>query len=162
MPGSTIKNKLHLSDFVISDTDAVLFCPQGKRPVSRKTTKTAQAVFFSLQDYFDCPNLDSYPVKCGKTSNTLLYTDKDLRLAKRRQKERTSAFIKEYALRSGVEATMSTYDRLTGIIRGLKKVRFSAILKAVGINIFRAARVRKTRMNPRKGVFPQYGVLSQL
>ncbi len=54
-----------------------------------------------------------------------------------------------YAMRSGVEATMSEYDRLTGVkhlrIRGLNKVRFCAILKGIGINIFRAVRVKKAR-----------------
>jgi len=152
MPGSTIKNKLHLSDFVISDSDSVLFCPQGKRPARRKTSKKAHIVGFSLQDCLGCPNRDQCPVKGGKKSNTIRYTDKDLRLAKRRQKERTSGFTKRYALRSGVEATMSEYDRLTGVkhlrVRGLNKVRFCATLKGIGINIFRAARVRKAQTGP--------------
>jgi hypothetical protein len=158
MPGATQKDKLHLSDFVISDTDTVLFCPQGKHPVSRKASKKAHVLGFSLQDCLNCPNQGQCPVKGGKKSNYLRYTNKDLRLAKRRQQERSSDFIEQYALRSGVEATMSEYDRLTGIkhlrVRGLKKVRFSAILKAIGINIFRAARVRKTQMNPRNRGIP--------
>ncbi len=152
MPGSTIKNKIHLSDFVISDCDTVVFCPQGKRPVHRKTSKKAYIVGFSLQDCLGCSNRDQCPVKGGKKSNALRYTDKDLRLAKRRQKERTSGFTQRYSLRSGVEATMSEYDRLTGVkhlrVRGLKKVRFCATLKGIGINIFRAARVRKVQTVP--------------
>jgi hypothetical protein len=153
MPGATRQNKLHLSDFVISD-DIVFFCPSGKHPVSRKTSKKAHVLGFSTQDCLNCSNQSQCPVKGGRKNNYLRYTNKDLRLAKRRQKERSSDFIGQYALRSGVEATMSEYDRLTGIkhlrVRGLKKVRFSAILKAVGINIFRAARVRKAQMNPQK------------
>ena len=42
---------------------------------------------------------------------------------------------------------MSEYDRKTGVkqlrVRGLGNVRFSAVLKAAGINIFRATAVRK-------------------
>ena len=42
-----------------------------------------------------------------------------------------------------MEATMSEYDRRTGAkrlrVRGLKAVRFSATLKALGINLLRAA-----------------------
>lgn len=42
---------------------------------------------------------------------------------------------------------MSQYDRLTGVkhlrVRGLKAVRFCAILKAVGVNLFRATAVRR-------------------
>jgi len=158
MPGSTINNRLHLSDFVISDSNAVVFCPQGKRPVSRKSSKKAHIVGFSPVDCTGCPSQDQCPVKKGKKLNALRYTGKDLRLAKRRQKEKTSGFIERYALRSGVEATMSEYDRLTGIkhlrVRGLKKVRCCAILKAIGINIFRAARVRKAQNRPSRESSP--------
>jgi len=42
---------------------------------------------------------------------------------------------------------MSQYDRLTGVkhlrVRGLKAVRFCAILKAAGVNLFRATAVRR-------------------
>ncbi len=42
---------------------------------------------------------------------------------------------------------MSEYDRRTGVkhlrVRGFKAVRFCATLKAVGVNIFRAAAVRR-------------------
>ena len=48
-----------------------------------------------------------------------------------------------------VDATMSEYDRKTGIkdlhVRGLNKVRFVAVLKAVGINIFRDTLVRQVK-----------------
>jgi|GEM_PF-5900432 len=41
---------------------------------------------------------------------------------------------------------MSSYDRVTGVkrlrVRGLKAVRFCAILKALGVNILRAAAFR--------------------
>lgn len=44
---------------------------------------------------------------------------------------------------------MSEYDRLTGVkhlrVRGLKAVRFCATLKAVGVNLFRATKVRRAR-----------------
>jgi len=44
---------------------------------------------------------------------------------------------------------VAAYDRLTGVkhrrVRGLKSVRFCATLKAVGVNLFRAAAVRRAR-----------------
>ena len=44
---------------------------------------------------------------------------------------------------------MSAYDRRTGVkrlrVRGLKAVRVCATLKAVGVNLFRAAAVRRAR-----------------
>jgi hypothetical protein len=149
MPGSAKKENLHLSDFTISDSGTVLFCPFGKSPVGRKTSKKANLVYFSAQDCTGCPHRSLCPVREGKKRFTLRYTDKDIRLAKRRQKEKSSEFVAQYAMRSGVEATMSEYDRLTGIkhlrVRGLNKVRFCAILKGIGINIFRATRVKVAR-----------------
>jgi len=46
---------------------------------------------------------------------------------------------------------MSLYDRLTGVkalrVRGLKAVRFSAILKAIGVNIHRATAFRMAEID---------------
>jgi hypothetical protein len=52
----------------------------------------------------------------------------------------------KYRYRAGVEATMSEFDRRTGVkhlrVRGMKAVRFAAIMKAIGLNILRASRHR--------------------
>ena len=86
-----------------------------------------------------------------------------MRLAIRRAYEQTEAFKKRYMWRSGIEATISEYDRKTGVkhlrVRGLKAVRFCATLKAAALNIFRAATVRKARNN---GATAQDGVLPAL
>ena len=86
-----------------------------------------------------------------------------MRLAKRRAYEQTEEFKDRYRWRSGVEATMSEYDRRTGVkhlrVRGFKAVRFCATLKAVGVNIFRATAVRKAANN---GKAAHGGVLSAL
>jgi len=51
---------------------------------------------------------------------------------------------------------MSEYDRRTGVkhlrFRGLKAVRFCAVLKAAGLNILRAAAVRKARKKKETGL----------
>ena len=69
-----------------------------------------------------------------------------MRLAKRRANEQTDEFKDQYRWRAGVEATMSQYDRRTGVkhlrVRGFKAVRFCATLKAIGINLFRATAVQ--------------------
>ena len=68
-----------------------------------------------------------------------------MRIVKRRAYEQTDQFKDRYRWRAGVEATMSEYDRRTGVkrlrVRGFKAVRFCVTLKAVGINILRAAAV---------------------
>jgi hypothetical protein len=70
-----------------------------------------------------------------------------LRLAQRRAYEQTEEFKDRYRWRSGIEATMSEYDRRTGVkhlrVRGFKAVRFCATLKAAAVNIFRATAVRR-------------------
>jgi len=70
-----------------------------------------------------------------------------MRLAQRRAYEKTDEFKDHYRWRAGVEATMSEYDRRTGVkhlrVRGFKAVRFCATLKAVGLNIFRATAVQR-------------------
>jgi hypothetical protein len=75
----------------------------------------------------------------------LHFTDKQLRIALRRSEIETEAFKDRYRWRAGVEATMSEYDRRTGVkrlrVRGLKAVRYCATLKALGLNILRAAAV---------------------
>lgn len=60
-----------------------------------------------------------------------------------------------------MEATMSYYDRKTGVkrlrVRGLKAVSFGATLKAIGVNLFRAAAFKNNgtgSKNPLKHVVP--------
>ena len=75
-----------------------------------------------------------------------------MRIAKRRRYEQSAEFKDRYRWRAGVEATMSEYDRRTGVkhlrVRGLEAVRYCATLKALGVNIFRAAAARVASMMP--------------
>ena len=78
-----------------------------------------------------------------------------MRLARRRAYEQTEEFKDRYRWRAGIEATMSEYDRRTGVkqlrIRGLKSVRFCATLKAIGVNIFRATASRMAQSQDNTG-----------
>ena len=94
-------------------------------------------------------------LKEGKKFFYLRFTDKELRLAIRRKLEKSDLFKNRYRLRSGIEATNSEYDRLTGVkhlrVRGFKAVRFCATIKALGINIYRisaAMRAGKQSIQP--------------
>jgi hypothetical protein len=140
-----------LWDFEVSEKGDVVSCPQGHVPVRTKTKKTRHTVAFDSQHCSPCPFQETCPVKQGKKHHYLRYTDKEMRLAMRRAYEKTEEFKDRYRWRSGVEATMSEYDRKTGVkhlrVRGLKSVRFCATLKALGVNIFRAAAVRKAVNN---------------
>ena len=144
------EERLTLTDFEVSEKGKILLCPQGHAPVREKTKKTRHTVTFDSRQCSVCPLQAACPAKRGKRNHYLHYTDKEMRLARRRAYEKTEAFRERYRYRSGIEATMSEYDRRTGVkhlrVRGLKAVRFSATLKALAINIFRAARVHKARI----------------
>ncbi len=144
--GSSQKENIQLSDFETSDKREIISCPEGHAPVMIKKKKTRNTIAFDIDKCSNCPSQKNCPVKQGKKYYYLRYTDKEMRIAKRRAYEQTEEFKDRYRWRAGIEATMSEIDRKTGAkqlrVRGLKAVRFCATLKAIGVNIFRATAVR--------------------
>jgi len=163
MGGAKGEGALGLEDFDISEDCEVLRCPAGRAPAKTKRNrkKKRSSVAFDSEHCAACPRAADCPAKPGKKKYRYLrFTDKELRLAKRRAFERTAEFKDRYRMRSGVEATMSGLDRLTNIkslrVRGKKAVKFCAVLKAAGVNVFRAASVRSARRagnSPASGFF---------
>jgi len=135
-----------LSDFEFSQDGDVSVCPEGHAPAKVKRNRRRRSVGFDAKQCRSCPRLSDCPVKPGKRYH-LRYSEKELRLARRRANEKSPEFKDMYRYRAGVEATMSEYDRRTGVkrlrVRGSPAVRVCAKLKALGINILRAACVRK-------------------
>lgn len=145
--GTPSKEKgLTLEDFELSSEHSIVKCPAGDAPQQCLTLKSSKKAMFSLELCSNCARVKECPVKQEKKHYSLRYDDKRMRLALRRQQEATDEFRDRYRWRAGVEATMSEYDRKTGVkrlrVRGLAAVRLYATLKALGVNIFRAARVR--------------------
>lgn len=146
-----ISTGISLSDFTFDDNGYVASCPAGHRPVKVRFKKKADRynARFERKQCSGCPQVDSCPIHPGKKNYYLRYTAKDQRLAARRIFENSKEFIDIYRWRAGVEATMSQYDALTGVknlrVRGFKAVRFCAIIKAAGLNLLRAAAVRRAR-----------------
>jgi hypothetical protein len=136
---------LGLSDFHLEKSGKVIGCPQGHAPLHVKKKKTRYCAAFDLAHCNGCPNQAIFPADRGKKAFYLRFTDKQLRIALWRSAVETDEFKDRYRWRAGVEATMSEFDRRTGVkrlrVRGFKAVRFSAILKALGLNILRAAAV---------------------
>lgn len=143
-----------LSDFEFSEEGKVSRCPQGHTPVRYKIKNGKHRVGFDCTTCKNCPLVSKCPVKPGKKYYYLRFDDKSKRTAIRRAKEQSEDFVDRYRFRAGVEATMSEYHSRTGVkrlrVRGLKAVRFCAVLKAIGINIFRATAVRNA-INVLKG-----------
>lgn len=144
------KEGLDLSDFEIDKNGDITACPAGHKPIKVKKNKNRYSAAFNIEICSSCPNRESCPVKPGEKYNYLRFSEKDLRIAQRRSYEKTEEFIDRYRWRSGIEATMSEYDRRTGVkrlrVRGFKAVKFCATLKATGVNILRAAAVRKSEI----------------
>ena len=148
--------KRPLTAFTFNERGYVTACPAGHSPerakYKRKTDRFSAA--FNPDVCRQCPHAGQCPVLPGKKKNHLRYSGKQYRLAVRRTMESTEAFTDTYRWRAGVEATMSEYDRLTGVkylrVRGKKAVRFCAKMKAAGLNLLRAARVRAARMKARE------------
>jgi hypothetical protein len=147
--GTEKQDSLTLSDFEFRSDGHVVNCPAGHQPRLCKKKKTRFSQGFDTTICSSCPRLPDCPVKLGKGHYYLRYDQKTMRLARRRQQENTTTFKDRYRWRAGVEATMSQYDRLTGVkhlrVRGFTAVRFAAVLKAVGVNLARAVAVRRAR-----------------
>ncbi|MDZ4186396.1 MAG: transposase [Desulfuromonadales bacterium] len=135
--------EISLVNFVLAETDTVIACPAGHAPERMKTRKDNYSAMFAMAHCAACPLNERCPVKLGKHGWFLRYDAKAARLARRRIREQSEAFRDKYRYRAGAEATMSEFDRRTGVkrlrVRGLKAVRFSVFLKATGLNILRAA-----------------------
>ncbi len=152
MPGN--RKKMHLAEFTVDDRGWIVSCPRGITPDRMKKNKGSYSAAFAVDACRDCPMLKKCPVSKGKKAYYYRYKEKDLSLASRVQYEKTEAFKEKYRFRAGVEATMSEFDRRTGVkhlrVRGMKAVRFAAMMKAVGINILRASRFRKRQNDPKR------------
>jgi hypothetical protein len=126
------EDSISLSDFEVSEKRDVVSCPQGHVPVSTKTKKTRHTVAFDSRYPSNCPLQETCPLKQGKKYHYLRYMDKEMRLAKLRAYEQTEEFKDRYRWPAASEATMSEYDRKTGVkhlrVRGFKAVRFCATL----------------------------------
>jgi hypothetical protein len=158
MPGN--QKYFQLAEFLLDEQGRIILCPCNKKPERVKRTKKGFSVAFSSTTCQDCESFDCCPVTTGKKACYYRYKTKDIRTARRRQHEESESFKDKYRYRAGVEATMSEYDRRTGVkhlrIRGMKAVRFAAIMKAIGLNIFRAARYKRRQGIPEE---PSFGVI---
>jgi len=148
-----------LASFAFGDQGEVKNCAQGHKPFKVGKRKNRHTAVFSLEHCAVCPFLSQCNVRRGKRRFFLHYDDKARRCAQRRTHEQTAEFQNRYRWRAGVEATMSEYDRRTGVkqlrVRGLKAVRFSAVLKAAALNILRAAAVAMA-LSTQPGSGPDY------
>ena len=153
--GTERRNGIKLSDFDFLEDGHINKCPAGHSPILRKKQKGNFRQGFSIERCSQCSLAKSCPAKKGAKYYDLRYSQKTMRLVRRRQQEQTEKFKQKYSWRAGVEATMSQYDRLTGVkhlrVRGFKAVRFAAVMKAIAVNLARAVATRQARLRPDGG-----------
>ncbi len=154
--GSPAEKVLLLADFEFSENGRVVRCPEGQQPVKVKCRGDRYTAAFEIEGCQNCPRREGCPILPGKRHFYLRYDRKAVRLARRRAREKTPEFRDRYRFRAGIEGTISAYDARTGVkqlrVRGFEAVRFCATLKATGVNIFRAAVVRKASLEAPEGL----------
>ncbi len=168
VPGN--KNDRDFSGFEFDDeTDHVISCPAGHEPDKfyHKNKTGRMTAVWNKETCTGCPLKDQCSVKEMKRGNRLHYTSKDLRLWRRRQYENSDEFKDQYRYRAGVEASISRFIYQTGArrsrYRGLEKVTFAQVLKAMGLNIFRTAKyVQKVGISFGSGCFSLYKQLKKV
>jgi len=119
-------------------------------PVKSRTGAEVYGLRFLLKNHFEILLLSLNPIQ-ESTAKSWPEENAEHEQANKENHESTGEFL-DYRWLAGVEATMSELDRRTGVkrlrVRGFKAVRFSVTLKSIGINLFRAAAVRKAAANP--------------
>ncbi len=144
VPGGQREGKtFRLAEFSFTEEGGIALCPAGHVPASDSIVRKHREVVFSTAHCLGCPKRKGCPVKSVRKGYGFTYDQKQVRMARRRAREKTAEFADRYRHRSGVEATMSALDRLTGVkqlrVRGINAVRFAVTMKVLGLNIFRSA-----------------------
>ncbi len=151
------KKETGLSRFIFDEKGYVVTCPMGHKP-EKKSLGKRYTNSFCRETCAACEFLNKCPVKLEKKFACLRYTKKALRCARRRAHEQTEEFKDRYRWRAGVEATMSEFDRRTGVkhlrVRRFEAVCLAVFLKAAGLNILRAVAVQKARKKADPGGNP--------
>jgi hypothetical protein len=148
VPGGENKGKSsRLSEFALTEDGGIANCPMGHAPIEDAARGNHREVVFAVEHCFGCPRRKECPVKSVRNGYGFSYDRKQVKMARRRARERTETFRDRYRFRAGVEATFSALDRLTGVkhlrVRGMPAVRFAVVLKVLGLNLLRAASVQR-------------------
>jgi transposase len=126
-------------------------CPAGQTsvqwtPAVDKRHNQVIKIRFSTKDCQVCPHLRSC-VRSTKPSPRRLITvrtkDQYEALRERRERERTTAYAREYARRAGIEGSLSQGVRRCGMRRsryiGLARTHLGHVLTAAALNVVRVA-----------------------
>ncbi|GMQ83144.1 MAG: hypothetical protein BMS9Abin05_2630 [Rhodothermia bacterium] len=139
------QKKLTLEDFELDALSGfVLRCPEGHEPVATRATPGYLHVRFDESTCAGC----AMGARCDAFGKARLrYTRARVKNRTKRLVQREPRFRDRYRMRSGIEATMSHYKRQMNMARlrvgGMEAVRYRAVLRALGLNIFRVTAWRR-------------------
>jgi hypothetical protein len=140
----TRQGKLTLEDFELDDDGRVLRCPAGQVPVPTSVAAVRLQVLFDPVICERCSHKRTCPaVAVGRRERRWQYTHDRVRQRRRRLKDASDEFRDRYRWRAGIEATMSRFKHQMGMaqlrVRGMAMVTYAAMLRALGLNIYRVA-----------------------
>lgn len=149
--GGRKPDRFALEDFGLAGDGSVEHCPTGLAPCSSgydpETGKGYAS--FGEETCGRCKHLGQCPVHRHHGKFRIRYTEKDLRLAQRREFFKTPEGRKEYSPRSGIEGTFSRAKAVTGLgrlrVRGMASVSMALLLKTAGMNVLRALDSKRMR-----------------
>jgi len=133
-------------DFQLDWSKQVAICPQGQRSQSwrqgqDKRGKPITVIQFAKTGCAACPVRSSCTRSQDGRTLTLGREPSQLALEQRRKEQVTPAFQRKYALRAGIEATISQAVRTSGLrqarCRGQDKVHLQHVQIAAAINCMR-------------------------
>ncbi len=139
------ENRVRIDDFEFnSDWTRVLSCLKDHAPAKTGLTPNRKSVFavFKKSACGQCEFETVCPVKRHRNGTFRLRVDrKTVATASRRCEQETEDFKERYKIRSGIEATISEANRLTGIkrcwTRRQNRVTASTCFAALAINVKR-------------------------
>lgn len=139
------QKKLTLEDFELDESGRVLRCPEGHEPVATSAKYHRLYVRFERTTCAVCAKGKRCP-SFGKAY--FQYTRERVRSRTTRLVQQQPRFRDRYRMRSGIEATMSHYKHQMNMaklrVRGMEAVRYRAVLRALGLNIFRVTAWRRS------------------
>ena len=143
----TRQGKLTLEDLELDDEGRVLRCPMGQVAVETSVADVRLQVLFDSLICERCPRRgDCAAAAVGRRERRWQYTHDRVRQRARRLGDASEEFRKRYRWRAGIEATMSRFKYQMGMarlrVRGMAKVTYVAMLRALGLNNHRVAAYR--------------------
>lgn len=141
-----MQSKLTLEDFELdASSGLVLRCPEGHVPVA---TRATDAYIHARFDESTCAGC-SMGKRCNAFAKARIrYRHARVKNRMKRLIQREPHFRERYRMRAGIEATMSRYKHQMNMahlrVVGMKAVRYRAVLRALGLNIFRVTAWRQS------------------